>query len=43
MQRNTAFWEEVIDKNGLDVGNDGQPTLCRTGEDHEPESVIDFT
>ena len=26
VQRNAAFWEDVIDENGLDVGNDGQPT-----------------
>ena len=43
MQQNTAFWAEVIDENGLEVGNDSQPTHYRTREDEEGESVIDLT
>jgi hypothetical protein len=41
--RNAAFWEEVIDQNGLEVGNDGQPTHYCTREDHEGKSVIYLT
>ena len=33
----------MIDENGLEVGNDGQPTQHWTREDHEWESVIDLT
>jgi hypothetical protein len=40
---NAAFLPEVIDENGLEVGNDGQPTHYWTREDHEGESVIDLT
>jgi len=43
VQRNTTLWEDVIDENGLEVGNDGQPTHYWTREDHERESVIDLT
>jgi len=43
VKRNTAFWEEVIDENGLEVGNNGQPSHYRTREDDEGESVIDLT
>jgi len=43
VQRNAAIWEEVIDVNGLEVGNDRQSTHYWTREDHEGESVIDLT
>jgi hypothetical protein len=26
VQPDAAFWEEVTDENGLEVGNDAQPT-----------------
>jgi hypothetical protein len=42
-QRNAAFWEEVIDEKGLEIGNDGQSTHHWTREGHEGESVIDLT
>jgi hypothetical protein len=35
VQQNATFWEEVIDENGLEVGNNGQPTHYWTREDHE--------
>ena len=43
MQRDAAFWEDMIDENGLEFGNDGRPTQHWTREDHEGESVIDLT
>jgi hypothetical protein len=43
MQRNATFWEDMIDENGLDIGNDGRATHHRTREGHEGESVIDMT
>jgi hypothetical protein len=43
VQRNATFWEEVIDENGLEVGNDGQPIHHWTREDHEREVGIDLT
>ena len=43
MQRDAAFWEGVIDKNGLEIGNDGRPTQNSTREDQEDDSVIDVT
>ena len=42
-QRKAAFWEEVIDKNGLEMGNDGQSTHLWTRDGHQGESVIDLT
>ena len=42
MEQNASFWAEVIDENGLEVMNDGQPTHYWTREDHEGESVIDM-
>jgi hypothetical protein len=38
-----VFWEDVIDKNGLEIGNDGEATHHWTREGHEGESVIDLT
>jgi len=43
IQRNAAFWEEVLAENGLEVSNDGQPTHYWTSKDHEGDSVIDLT
>jgi hypothetical protein len=43
VQRDAAFWEDVIDENGLEIGNDGRPTHHWTREDQEGESVIDLT
>jgi len=43
VQQNAAFYEDVIDKNGLEVGNDGQPTHYWTGEDREGGSVMYLT
>jgi hypothetical protein len=38
-----AFWDDVIDKNGLVIGNDGRPTNHWTRGDQEGESVIELT
>ena len=43
VQRDAVFWEDVIDENGLEIGNDGRPTDHWTREDQEGESVIDLT
>ena len=43
VQRNDTFWEDVVDENGLEVGNYAQPTHYWTREDHKGESVIDLT
>ena len=43
VQRNAVFSEGVIDKNGLEIGNDGRPTRHWTIEDQEGESVFDLT
>ena len=43
VQRNAMFWEDVIDENGLEIGNDGRATHHGTREVHEGESVIDLT
>jgi len=43
VQRDAAFWEDMIDKNGLEIGNDGRPTHHWIREDQEGESVIDLT
>jgi hypothetical protein len=40
--RDAAFWEDVIDENGLEIGNDGRPTHHWSREDQEGESVIDL-
>ena len=42
-QQNAAFWEEVVDENGLEIGNDGQSTHHWTREGHEGELVLDLT
>jgi len=43
VQRDAAFWEDVIDENGLEIGKDGEATHHWTREGHEGESVIDLT
>jgi hypothetical protein len=43
VQRDAAFWEDVIDENGLEIGNEGEATHHWTREGHEGESVIDLT
>jgi hypothetical protein len=43
VRRDTACWEDVIDENGLEIGNIGRPTKPWTVEDQESESVIDLT
>jgi hypothetical protein len=43
VQRDAAFWEDLIDENGLEIGNDGEATHHWTREGHEGESVIDLT
>jgi len=42
-QRNPAFWEGVMDKDGLEIGYDGHSTHYCTREDHKGEAVIDLT
>jgi len=43
VQRNATFWEDVIDENGLEIGNDTRATHHWAREGHEGESVIDLT
>jgi hypothetical protein len=43
VQQDAAFWEDVIDGNGLEIGNDRRPTHHWTREDQEGDSVIDLT
>ena len=43
MQRDAAFGESVIDKNGLEIGNGNRPTHHCAREDQEGKSVIDLT
>ena len=43
MQRNATFCEDVIDENGLEIGNDGRATHHWTRQGHEGESIIDLT
>jgi hypothetical protein len=43
VQWDAAFWEDVMDENGLEIGNDGRPTDYWTREDREGESVIELT
>jgi len=43
VQRNAAFWEYVIDENGLEIGYDGEATHNWTREGHEGELIIDLT
>jgi len=43
VQRNAAFWEGVIDENGLEIGNEARPSHHWTREDQEAKLVIDLT
>jgi len=43
VQQNGKFLENVIDENGLEIGNDGRATHQWTREGHEGESFIDLT
>jgi len=43
VQLNTAFWEVVIDENGLEIGNDSRATPCWTTEAYEGVSIIALT
>jgi len=43
VQRDATFWEDVIDENGLEIGNDGRAPHDWTREGHECETVIDLT
>jgi hypothetical protein len=43
VQWNAAYWEDVIDESGLDIGNDGEAANQWTRMSHEGESVIDQT
>ena len=42
VQRNAAFWEDVIDQNGLEIGDNGEATHHWTRDGHEGEWVIDL-
>jgi hypothetical protein len=43
VQRYSAFWDEVIEENGLEFANDGRPTRHWSREDQEGKSVIDLS
>jgi hypothetical protein len=43
VQRDSAFCEDMIDENGLEIGNDREATHHWTREGHDGESVIDLT
>ena len=43
VHRNAAFWEEMIEENALEIGNDCAATHDWTREGHEGEWVIDLT
>ena len=43
VQHNAAFWEDVIDEDGLEIGNEGRSPYFWTRDGHEDESVIDLT
>jgi hypothetical protein len=43
VQQDAAFWEDVIDENKLEIGNDGEATQHWTREVHEFESVFNLT
>ena len=43
VQRDAGFREDMIDENGLEIGNDWETTHHRTRQGHEGESVIDLT
>jgi hypothetical protein len=41
--RDVTYWEEIIDEDGLVIGNDHRPTHYWTRHDSMGESVIDLT
>jgi hypothetical protein len=43
VKRNPSFWEDLIDENGQEMGNDGTATHDWTREDHEGVLFIDRT
>ena len=43
VQSDAMFWEDVIDENGLEIGNDGRAAHHWTREGHEGESVLELT
>jgi hypothetical protein len=43
VQRDAGCWEDVIDEQGLKIGNDAEVTHHWTSEGHEGESVTDLT
>ena len=42
MQQDAVVWENVIDENGLEIGNDGEAAHHCTREGHTGKSVIDL-
>jgi hypothetical protein len=42
VQWDATFWEDMIDENCLETGNDGRPTNHWTGAEQEGESIIDL-
>jgi len=43
VQLGAAFWEDVIDEKGLEIGNHGEATYHWTRDGHEGDSVINQT
>jgi hypothetical protein len=43
MQPIAAFWEEVIEINGLEIGNDGMPSNHWKRQTQQGESIIHLT
>jgi len=43
MQHHVIFWEEAIDKDWLEIGNNGWSTHYWTREDHQGKLVINLT
>jgi hypothetical protein len=43
VKHNAAFYTDVIDDNGLEIGNDGSSTDHWTGGDYRGELVIHLT
>jgi hypothetical protein len=43
VQQDAVFWEDVIDQNGMDIGNDGEASHHWAREGYTGESVIQLT
>jgi len=43
VQQNAGFWENVINENSLEIGNNDEATHYWTRDSHECESFIDLT